>query len=100
MDHAIHFGPEEYGSDLLRALITLGDSVPGGFGTLQTLRSPSDVCEASISDFCFDDDACQAKLTIGDGPLAVVSVCKMVNVGCNVAIKIDPFWYLNDRQPT
>jgi len=47
--------------------IVLGDSAVGGFETLQILRSPSMVCEANISDFCFVDEACQAKLTIGEG---------------------------------
>jgi hypothetical protein len=54
---------------------------------------------ASISDFCFDDDACHANDTIGDGPLEVVIVCKMVNVGRSVAISIDPFWYLYAIRP-
>lgn len=49
---------------------------------------------ASISDFCFDDEACQASDTMGDGARDVVRVCKMVNDGCRAAIKIDPFWYL------
>lgn len=59
---------------------------------LQTLRSPSAVCVASMSDFCFDEDACQANDTIGDGPLDVVKVCKMANVGCRLAMRMEPFW--------
>lgn len=53
------------------------------------------VCTANISDFCLADEACQAKLTIGDGPLDVVRLCKIVNLGCTVAINSDPFWYLD-----
>lgn len=64
------------------------------FDTLHTRRSPSFVCTASISDFCLADEACQARLTIGDGPLEVVRLCKIVNLGCTVAINNDPFWYL------
>jgi hypothetical protein len=44
-----------------------------------------------MSDFCFEDDACQASVTIGDGPLEVVKLCRMVKRGCNVAIKSEPF---------
>ena len=47
-----------------------------------------------MSDFCLAEEACHAKLTIGDGALAVVSVCNIVNAGCKDAIKIDPFRYL------
>lgn len=31
---------------------------------------------------------------MGDGPLDVVRLCKIVNLGCTVAINSDPFWYL------
>lgn len=71
-----------------------GCSFSGGFDTLQTLRSPFNACDANISDFCLDDDACHAKPSNGDGPRDVVRVCRTVNVGRSVAIKIDPFWYL------
>lgn len=71
--------------------ITRGDSFPGGFATLQTLRSPLEACVASMSDFCFEDEACQANDTIGDGPREVVKVWRMVNWGRRFAIKIDPF---------
>lgn len=47
-----------------------------------------------MSDFCRDDDACQFNVTMGDGPLDVVRLCKMVNRGCKVAISNEPFWYL------
>jgi hypothetical protein len=95
-DQAIHFGSEdEDASDLFRLRITRGASLPGGFATLQTLRSPLADIVASMSDFCFDDDACHANDTIGEGPREVVIVWRMVNVGNNVAIRIDPFWYLD-----
>lgn len=73
-DHAIHFGVTESESDRFSTRITRGDSFPGGFATLQTLRSPLDACVASISDFCFEEEACQANDTIGDGPREVVKV--------------------------
>jgi hypothetical protein len=63
----------------------------GGFDTLQTRRSPSAVSVANISDFCFEDEACQASPTIADGPLEVVKVCKMVKEGRRVDIRIEPF---------
>lgn len=53
----------------------------GGLPTLQTLRSPSEHCVANMSDFCFDEDACQAKETMGDGARAVVKVCSIVKEG-------------------
>ena len=67
-----------------------------GFAILHTLRSPSNVCVTSISDLCLADDACHARLTIGDGALAVVNVCRIMNVdvGCRDTINIDPFEYL------
>jgi hypothetical protein len=71
--------------------MTLGDSFPGGFATLQTLKSPFDACVANMSDFCFDEEACQAIEMIGDGPREVVSVCRIVNWGRRLAINIDPF---------
>lgn len=52
-----------------------------------------------MSDFCRDEEACQFKVTIGEGPLEVVKLCKMVNLGCSVAISREPFWYLNKCQP-
>ena len=71
--------------------MTLGISDVGGLATLQTLRSPSDDCVANMSDFCFDEDACQASVTIGDGASAVVRVCSMVKDGCRAAIRMEPF---------
>ena len=80
-DQAIHLGSAEEESDRLSTLMTRGASLPGGFATLQTLRSPLKDKVASISDFCFDDDACHANETMGDGPREVDMVCRMVNVG-------------------
>lgn len=66
----------------------------GGLDTLQTLKSPSAVWVASMSDFCFEDEACHVKATIGDGARDVVRVWRIVKEGCNAANKIDPFLYL------
>lgn len=71
-----------------------GGSFSAGFETLQTFKSPFNACEASISDFCFDDDACHDKLTKGDGLREIVSVCRMLKVGWSVASRMVPFWYL------
>lgn len=68
-----------------------GGSVSGCFGTLQTLRSPSDICVASMSVFCFEDEPCQASPVIRAGVLFVLSVCTIVKDGCNVAMRMDPF---------
>ena len=84
----------ELESDLFNTRITRGDSFTGGFATLQTLKSPFEDCVANMSDFCFDEDACQASERIGEGPREVVSVWRIVNWGRRFAIKIDPFWYL------
>ena len=35
---------------------------------------------------------------MGDGAWAVVKVCRMVKVGCKVAMRMDPFWYLSDKR--
>jgi hypothetical protein len=71
----------------------LGESWWPPFGTLHTLRSPSEVCVASMSVFCLEDDPCHAKPVIRDGLLVVVRVCKMVNDGCKVATSMEPFKY-------
>jgi hypothetical protein len=75
-------------------LITVGGSPIGPLGTLQTRRSPSIVCDASMSDFCFDEEPCQANCMMGEGGRCVLSVCRIVKEGCNAAIKIEPFRYL------
>lgn len=49
--------------------------------TLQTRRSPSWVCEASMSDFCLEEEPCHDSVTMGEGPLAVVRLCKIVKRG-------------------
>lgn len=72
----------------------MGVSVLGGFATLQTLRSESKVWVANMSDFCFDEDACQASDTIGEGDRVVVRVWRIVNEGWRAAIKMEPFMYL------
>lgn len=80
-DQAINLGSADVESVLFKILMTRGVSLPGGFATLQTLRSPFADCVANMSDFCFDEEACHANVTIGDGPRDVVRVCKMVKVG-------------------
>jgi hypothetical protein len=96
LDQANQQGPGSLCSDLLSILITQGASPPWGtLGTLHTLRSPSDVWAANISDFCFDDEPCHASPAIGEGARGVVSVWRMVNDGCSVAIRIEPFRYLD-----
>lgn len=40
LDHDIHLGSAELESDRFSTRMTLGDSFPGGFATLQTLKSP------------------------------------------------------------
>jgi hypothetical protein len=49
-----------------------------------------------MSDFCFEEEACHASPTIGDGASeVVVSVCSIVNIGESAAIRIDPLLYLH-----
>lgn len=73
--------------------MTRGMPAVGGLGTLHTLRSPSLFWIASISDFCFEDEACHVSIAIGAGDREVFSVCRMVNCGCNAAKRIEPFRY-------
>ena len=47
-----------------------------------------------MSDFCFEDDACQASPTIGDGATEVERVWSIVKDGSKEAIRIEPFLYL------
>ena len=75
--------------------MTLGVSTVGGLAMLQTLRSPSKLCIASISDFCLVDEACHARFIIGEGARDVDRVCKIVKDGCKATIRIDPFVYLS-----
>ena len=90
LDHVIQLGPGAGASARFRTRITLGASPVGGFATLQTLKSPSEVCVASMSDFCFVEEACQARFAMGEGPLDVVRVCNMVKAGCSAAKRIEP----------
>lgn len=50
-----------------------------------------------MSDFCFVEDACQAKLTIGDGARAVVRVCRIVKLGSRETMRMEPLRYLHYR---
>ena len=91
-DHANQQGPDSLCSDLLRMRITHGESPACEiFGTLHTRRSASDIWAASMSDFCLDEDPCQASPAMGDGALGVVRVCKMLKDGCSVAMRMEPF---------
>lgn len=72
----------------------VGASWDGGFGTLQTRRSLSEVWVASMSVFCLDEDPCQARPVMREGARVVVNVCKIVNDGCSVAMRMEPFIYL------
>ena len=91
LDQDIQFGPGMKLSARFKTLITRGESLVGGLATLQTLRSPSEVWVASMSDFCFEDDACQARLAMGEGPRDVLKVWRMVKEGCRQASKMEPF---------
>ena len=90
--------PDSTLSLLFRIRIVFGVSAVGGFEILHTRRSPSEVCVANMSDFCLVEEACHDKFAIGEGARGVVSVCKIVNVGCREMIKIEPFKYLNSQQ--
>lgn len=98
LDHANQFRPDSTLSLRFKIRIVLGDSAVGGFETLHTRRSPSDVCVANMSDFCLVEDACHDRFTIGDGARGVVNVCKIVKAGCSATIKMEPFKYLPPHQ--
>lgn len=98
LDHANQLRPDSTLSLLFKILMVLGDSAVGGFETLHTRKSPSDVCVANMSDFCFVDDACHARFTIGEGARGVVNVCKIVKAGCRATTNIEPFRYLRPHQ--
>lgn len=92
LDHASQFGPGMAFSLLFKTRTTLAESLlEGDFAMLQTRRSPSCVCVASMSDFCREEEACHARVTIGDGALEVVKLCNIVNRGCSEAINKLPF---------
>lgn len=82
LDQASQFGPGMKFSLLFSTRTILAESLlEGDFAILQTRRSPSCVCVASISDFCREEEACHARVTIGDGALDVVKLCSIVNRG-------------------
>lgn len=89
-DHANQQGPYCGTSGLWSTRMMLGTSPCCDLGTLHTRKSPSAVCVASISVFCFDEDPCQARSVIRAGDRVVFNVCSMVNEGCSVAINIEP----------
>ena len=93
-DHAIQFAPDSELSPRFRTLMVFGTSAPAGLAILHTRKSPSALCTANISDLCLEEEACQARPTMGDGAREVDRVCKMVKFGSSVAISSDPFWYL------
>lgn len=91
-DQASQFGPAMKFSFLLSTRTILAASLlEGDFAMLQTRRSPSWVWVASMSDFCREEEACHARVTIGDGALEVVKLCSIVNRGCSEAINMLPF---------
>lgn len=91
LDQPNQFGPFWKFSVRFRTLTTFAVSaLVGDFAMLQTRRSPSFVCVANMSDFWREEEACHARVTIGEGPLDVVKLCNMVNLGCSAAINSDP----------
>lgn len=91
LDHAIQWNPGSILSLLFKIRIVFGASAVAGFATLHTRRSPSNVCVASMSDFCFEDEACQARLTIGEGDREVLRVCRIVKLGSRETMRMEPF---------
>lgn len=81
-------------SDRDSALMIVGVSCCGDLGTLQTLRSPSAVWVASMSDFCLEEVPCHASPVMRDGAREVVRVCRIVKAGLRVAMRIEPLRYL------
>jgi hypothetical protein len=72
LDHPSQFGPVRKFSLRFKTRTTFAVSLLlGDLLTLQTRRSPSCVCAASMSDFWRDEEACQARVTMGDGALDV-----------------------------
>lgn len=73
LDQAIQLGPGRLTSFRLSTRTTFAGSLAlCALATLQTLKSPSCVWEASISDFCRGVEACHCSVTIGDGILEVM----------------------------
>lgn len=78
LDQPIQFGPSEKLSARFNILTTLAcSSALCDLATLKTRRSPLRVCVASMSDLDFVDEACQARVTIGDGGLDVVTLYRI-----------------------
>lgn len=71
--------------------MVLGTSAVGGLATLHTRKSPSKVCVASMSDFCFEDDVCHDRLAIGEGAREIVNVWRIVKLGFRETSRIEPF---------
>jgi len=92
-DHPNQQGPISLPSGLLRIRIMFGWSPLGIFGILQTLRFPSAVCVASMSDFCLVADPCHASPVTREGAFEVLSEWTIVK-GCRVATRIEPLRYL------
>lgn len=81
-DQPIQLGPFRKLSFRFRIRTTFaGSLLLNDFATLHTLKSPSSVCTANMSDFWREDDACQARVTIGEGALEVLRLCSIVNLG-------------------
>ena len=91
LDHAHQCSPGSTLSLLFKMRKVFGVSVFGGFETLQTRRSPSTVCVASMSDLCFVEEACHTRLATAEGERAAVNVCRIVKDGCSPTIMMDPF---------
>lgn len=98
LDHAIQLSPGPTLSVRFNMRIIFGASAVGGFATLQTLKSPSDAWTANISDFCLVEDACHARLAIGEGARSAGKVCRMVKAGRKATSNIDPLRYLMTSQ--
>lgn len=90
LDQDTQLRPDTKVSLRFKIRMTLGMPVVGGLGTLQTLKSPSAFWIASMSDFCFEDDACHVSMEMGEGDLVVLSVWRMVNCGCKAANRMEP----------
>lgn len=98
LDQAIQLSPDSTVSSRFSTRMIFGGSAVGGFATLQTLKSPSAVCIANMSDFCLVEDECHARWAMGDGARGTGRVCNMVKVGRRATSKIEPLRYLVNGQ--
>jgi len=91
-DHPSQLFPRPEASGRFNTRTSLALSSPSSdLGTLHTRRSPSLVCTASISDFCFDEEACHARVVMVEGCTdVVVRVCNIVNAGDSAAMSTEP----------